>query len=103
MQNNTIIALGHNEACYVFTAMGISSKIVTHQNLEEIVLEYIKNGIKIFFISQEFNEKVKEIKEKYKDSAYPIFLTLAMDKGTDSIGVNEIRRNVEKATGISLF
>lgn len=104
MQNEkTIIALGHDESVYIFSAIGIKSIIVNNKNIKEIVNENIKNGTKIFFVSQAFSNIINELKEEYSHSAYPIFLQLAMDKDTNSDGVSQIKKNVEKATGISLI
>ena len=103
MKNNNMLALGHNENVYVFNAIGIESLIVLEKDLEAIIKEYTNKGVKIFFVSQKFNEKLSEIKKTYIEDAYPIFLTLSMAQDDEPIGVKELGKNVEKATGIKLF
>jgi len=103
MTNKSVVALGHNENAYVFSTIGIVGRVVLMSNIEERIEEYIKQGVKIFFVSQVFKEKIIEIRNKYKDQAYPIFILLAMDKNEKSLGLEELKENVEKATGINLF
>lgn len=103
MTNNSVIALGHNENAYVFSSIGIIGKVVSEDNIEERIEEYLQKGVKIFFVSQVFREKIDEIRNHYRGNAYPIFILLVMDKNVESIGIDEIRKNVEKATGINLF
>lgn len=103
MKNKSIIALGHNENVYVFNAIGIDGIVIQRDMFIKSVNDYIKEGIKIFFVSQEFNDLIREIKEENDTEAYPIFLSLSMDKNVESIGIEEIRKNVEKATGINLI
>lgn len=102
MQNKKVIALGHNESVYVFNSIGIDGLIVDRKDFISSVEEYINNGINIFIVSQIYHLEVEKLREKYNKSAYPIFLMLAMED-TKSSGIAELRKNVEKATGISLF
>lgn|SRR5690554_3361791 len=102
MKTKTMMAIGHNENVYVFNAVGIDSLIVLEKELENIINVKTQEGIKIFFVSQQFSGKINEIRKEYQ-SSYPIFLTLAMDENVLSTGVKELEENVEKATGIKLF
>lgn len=103
MPNNLIAAFGHNENVYVFSSVGIFAKIVNEENLESRINDYLERGVKIFFISQKFATQINNIRTLYKNDPYPMFILLAMDKNEESIGSEEIRKNVEQATGIRLF
>lgn len=103
MKNNQMMALGHNENVYVFNAIGIESLIVEEDLLEETIINKVNEGVKIFFVSQTYNNKINEIKELYIEKTYPIFLSLAMSPEDELIGVKELSKNVEKAIGMKLF
>ncbi|MDY0277641.1 MAG: V-type ATP synthase subunit F [Acholeplasma sp.] len=104
MANKSIIAFGHDESVYLFNAIGVDGVIATVDNFEELIAKHLEKGDKkIFLVSQRFNELVLKIKEQYINDVYPIFLVLAMDNDEKSMGEENIRDSVEKATGINLF
>ena len=102
MQKNSLVAIGHNENVYVFNAIGIESLIVDEDQLKLVIKEKVALGVKIFFISQKFQEAINELRKTYNEP-YPILIMLAMDEDESSIGVSNLATNVEKATGIKLF
>jgi|SRR5690554_4792717 len=102
MKNNSMVAIGHNENVYVFSAIGIEGIITDEKSFKNVLLDLIKKEVKIIIVSQHFDELLEEVKVEY-EKVYPIFITLQMEFGEDSNGVDRLRKNVEKATGISLF
>lgn len=103
MTNESVVALGHDDNVYVFNAIGVEGIIVNKENIITKINDYVLKDVKIFLISQEFSDITNEVKEKYKQTAYPIFITLAMNNEDASNGVAELTKHVEKATGVNLF
>jgi|GEM_PF-2108625 len=103
MKNSLMLAIGHNQNVLMFNAIGIDGIIVTDDNFNKVLEKYIADGIKIFFISQKFIELLRKTKEKINENAYPIFLTINMELKEKNLGLDEIRKNVESATGINLI
>ena len=102
MENKTMVAIGHNENAYVFNAIGIEGVIASEKSFKTILLDYIKKDVKIIIVSQHFDNQLDEIKKEYQE-VYPIFITLSMEHDEDSKGIEKLRKNVEKATGITIF
>ncbi|MCR1808639.1 V-type ATP synthase subunit F [Haploplasma modicum] len=103
MKNNeSIVCLGHDENALLFNSSGIRGIVVKDRSklLEEINL-LIKNDIKIILISDNFKKEVLEVRNEL-NGVYPIFLLLPLD-GISKDGVEQIRKDVERATGINLF
>jgi vacuolar-type H+-ATPase subunit F/Vma7 len=103
MKNNeSIVCLGHDENALLFNSSGIRGIVVKDRSklLDEINL-LIKNDIKIILISDIFKKEVEEVRNEL-NSVYPIFLLLPLD-GISKDGVEQIRKDVERATGINLF
>jgi vacuolar-type H+-ATPase subunit F/Vma7 len=103
MKNNeSIVCLGHDENALLFNSSGIRGIVVKDRSklLDEINL-LIKNDIKIILISDNFKKEVEEVRNEL-NSVYPIFLLLPLD-GISKDGVEQIRKDVERATGINLF
>ncbi|HHT55471.1 MAG TPA: hypothetical protein GX012_02795 [Acholeplasma sp.] len=102
MQNNSMVALGHNENVYVFSAIGIEGIIIDEKSFKDVLKDLITREVKIIIVSQHFQELLEEVKKEYQ-AVYPIFITLQMEFGEESNAVDNLRKNVEKATGINLF
>lgn len=98
-----IVALGHDENALVFNAIGIKGYVCSDANeLNDKVNELMNDNIKIFIVSNYFKDEINKLRETL-DKVYPIFLLLPLDgKGTED-GINSLRRDVERATGISLI
>lgn len=104
-QNNkqTVICLGHNENALMFNAVGIKGLVIHDEStIKNQVADLIKDGIKIFLVSEKFTNEIDDIRTIYK-GAYPIFLLIPLDGNINGQGVERIRKNVERATGINLF
>ena len=86
----------------IFNAIGVKGVIADLNNFEDIVLGLINEDKKIIIVSQHFDELLEEVRNKHQD-IYPVFITLPMDVGGENTGLEKLRRNVEKATGINLF
>lgn len=102
-KDKTIICLGHDENALMFNAIGINGLVINDpKSIKDKVDNLTKDGIKIFLVSDKFTNEIDEIRTIYK-GAYPIFLLIPLDGNINGQGVERIRLNVEKATGINLF
>lgn len=99
---NSIIAIGHNENVYIFNSVGVEGIVASEETFETILLDKIKKNVKIIIVSQKFEKLLEEFKKEYSET-YPIFITLVMELGVESNGINKLKENVEKATGINLI
>ena len=103
INKNEIVAIGHDENSLVFNAVGIKGYVCLNDNeLIEKINELVSLETKIFIISDKYRSVINEIRSNF-NTVYPIFLLLPLDGSTNSDGIDEIRKNVERATGISLI
>ena len=62
----SIVCLGHNENALLFNASGIEGVIIeSEQQFYEEVNKFIDKGIKIFLVSDEFNNYVNKLREEH--------------------------------------
>ncbi len=73
----------------------------------EVLIEHIKsslsNEVKILLIDEDISDSIVEIKERYDDESYPIFLNLPFGDKLTGKSLNEMKKSIEKAIGISVF
>ena len=65
MQNNSMVALGHNENVYVFSAIGIEGIIIDEKSFKDVLKDLITREVKIIIVSQHFQELL-EVKKSIK-------------------------------------
>ncbi len=97
-----IYAIGNSEAVMLFQSIGIESFIVTNNNEFKNKLEELK-GAKIILISESLSPFLEEISYKYANETYPILLLLPMEGHESSLGLDKLKKDVEKAIGIALL
>ena len=98
-----IVCVGHDENALIFNASGIKGIVVDDKSkINEVINKLIEDQVKIILISNHFNKEILEYR-KNLDSVYPIFLELALDGSENKDGVEQIRKDVERATGINIF
>lgn len=97
-----IVALGHDENALVFNAIGIKGYVINDNDELINKIDELKEDIKIFIVSNYFRDEINELRKTLKE-VYPIFLLLPLDGKGSEDGINSLRRDVERATGISLI
>lgn len=97
-----IVALGHDENALVFNAIGIKGYVINDNDELINKIDELKEDIKIFIVSNYFRDEINELRKTLKE-VYPIFLLLPLDGKGSEDGIKSLRRDVERATGISLI
>ena len=98
-----IYILGIDEKIMLFQSIGIEAIVVEKvQDLRKKVDE-ISECAKIIFLSESLGEVATEIKIRYQEKTYPIIITLPLDHESVESGLEKLKKDVEKAIGISLF
>lgn len=102
MNKEQIVCIGHNENALLFNSSGIRGIVSSKENFVNEVNKLIENDIKILLVSTHFIDEVTYIREEL-GLVYPIIVLLALDGTVYEDGVEQIRRDVERATGINIF
>lgn len=102
MNKEQIVCIGHNENALLFNSSGIRGIVSSKENFIEEVNKLIKEEVKILLVSTHFVDEVNFIREEL-GLVYPIIVLLALDGSHYEDGVEQIRKDVERATGINIF
>lgn len=104
MQTNKkdIVVIGNDENALMFNTVGIKGYVCIDNDIKSLVETLLKDEVKIFIVSDFFSNEIKELREIYKE-VYPIFLLLSIDGNKSDEGINDLRKDVERAIGISLI
>lgn len=96
-------AIGPTDTVMLFQSIGIKAiKIKDEQELKEAV-ERISNDAKIIFISEALKPLIADIKRKYDKLTYPIITLIPMEGEVSNLGVEKLKKDVERAIGMALL
>ncbi|NMA05327.1 MAG: hypothetical protein GX931_03035 [Acholeplasmataceae bacterium] len=98
-----IYAIGPTEVTLLFQSIGIKALIISEEKELRRKIDEISSEAKIIFISEALKAYVSDIKKKYQDLAYPIILLIPMDGESSDIGIEKLKKDVERAIGMALI
>lgn len=104
MKKPTIAAIGENEDIIIFNGIGITPFVIT--NREDVIIkidELAADGTKVIIVSDIFQFGIEEAIEKYQEQSFPIILFLPLGGVETGLGIEKIRKDVERAIGINIF
>lgn len=98
-----IVVIGQDENALMFNTVGINGYVcLSSDEIYSLVEKILEDEVKIFIVSDKFREEVIELRLIYQD-VYPIFILLSLDGVASESGINDLRRDVERAIGLSLI
>ena len=105
-QKAPMAAVGSYESILPFKAIGLDVVVVTDENRNEVpqtLNKFSRSGYAALFLDEplyaEFRETVDEINEYSEISIIPV----PNQTGSMNVGLQSIRRNVERAVGMDIF
>ncbi|MGI6359962.1 MAG: V-type ATP synthase subunit F [Acholeplasmatales bacterium] len=98
-----IYAIGPTETTLLFQSIGIKALIISEERELRRKIDEISSEAKIIFISEALKAYVSEIKKKYQDETYPIILLIPMDGEASDLGIEKLKKDVERAIGMALI
>jgi len=102
MNKDKIVCIGHDENALIFNASGIKGIVSKKSEVKDLIFKQINEGVKIILISHLFKEEVEAVRAELED-VYPIILMIALDGSNYEDGVEQIRKDVERAIGINIL
>lgn len=104
MENIKIAAVGDKESVMIFNTAGVSTSYVsTPKEAEKAVLEFIRKGANVIFITEVFIRELGDLVEKYRQSAYPSLIPIPDRSGSLGLAEKKVIDNMEKAIGTNIF
>lgn len=103
-ETSQMAIVGSEDVVCLFGAAGIEPVRITDASEADAALYRLaREGKKIIFLSEDLYQAIPDVLAKYADKAYPILLPLPLDQDANGVGLERIRKSVERAIGISLF
>ncbi len=104
MEKIDIAAIGNSDEIFLFNAVGINTIVAkTPEDADKKIYELSQAGCKIVYLFEELYSQMDETLEKYKAKTFPIIIPIPSQKGSQGIGEQKIRDNVEKAIGMDIL
>lgn len=100
--NDKIAVVGDKDAVLAFKAAGLDVYPVMLDEAEGVVKKLAKDCA-VIFVTEEVVSAIPEVIEKYKSKSFPAIIPIPTGVKTTGIGMEGIRRNVEKAIGADIL
>jgi len=99
-----IYCFSKQENARVFQSLGIEVVIFSEtEKLRESLKKTLNNNVKIVIIDEEIHDDISDIRDKYDEVAYPIFLTLPLCGKSTGQSLKDMKKTIEQAIGLSMF
>lgn len=98
----SIYAIGNSQTVMMFQSIGIEAFVVDDEVSFKNKLNELGNA-KIILIAESLNAFMDEIKYRYENETYPVLLFLPMEGYESNLGLDKLKKDVEKAIGIALL
>lgn len=98
-----IFAIGPSQSVLLFQGIGIKSFIINNESELKKKLEELASIAKIIFISETLSPLLDDVVNKFKNQVYPIVLFVPLEGRESNIGVEKLKKDVEKAIGMAIL
>jgi V/A-type H+-transporting ATPase subunit F len=100
MERNSIAAYGDKAFATAFKAVGVEAYTLGSEDPTEKLKE-LGRTCAVIFVTEEIATSASALIERYKSRAYPVILPLPGAAGSAGIGMENIRKDIERAIGNS--
>lgn len=98
-----IFAIGSKETVLLFQGIGIESFIINNKTELINKIEELTKTAKIIFISESLSPLLEDFVNKYKEEVYPILLFIPLEGKESIVGIEKLKKDVEKAIGMAIL
>ncbi len=103
MRKDKIAVIGDKDSVLAFKAIGVDVFSVYNDSEAKDTLRIAARNYKVILITEDIAAAIKEIIARYKSAAYPIVIPIPGSQGTTGFGLNQIKKDVEKAIGVDIL
>lgn len=98
-----IFAIGPSQSVLLFQGIGITSYII--KTKEELVdkIEELAEYAKIIFVSESLSPLIGDFVKRYNELVYPIILFVPLEGKESDMGIENLKKEVEKAIGMAIL
>ena len=96
--------VGEKDSVGCFRTLGLDVfEPETPRDIARTINRMAKEKYAVIFVTEQAYGKAQETIEKYKSQPYPAVIPIPSGTGSLGIGLENIRKNVEKAVGTQLY
>lgn len=96
--------VGDRDSVLLFKAVGLHVFFETEEEQASRTLRRLaREGYEVIFITEELYVKCSEAVSQFKAEAFPAIIPIPSNQGTQGLGMQEIKKNVEKAIGADIL
>lgn len=104
MPDAMIGAVGERDAVLALKAVGMEViPAVTAEEIAQAVKKLVKRGCVVIFITEQAAVLIPETLERYQSEPVPAIIPIPGSRGTEGIGMQRLKKNVEKAIGADIL
>ena len=101
---NQIAAVGDADSVLGFAALGIEAVAVGDaEKAEHEMFRLAKAGTAVIFITEEIAAQIQPLLDRYATQPYPAIIPIPSNQGGTGLGMQQLKRNVEKALGADIL
>jgi len=96
--------IGERDSVLVFKAVGFDVyPVVSREEASEKLAELADAGYAVIYITEQVASTIAEDIERYRFSRFPAIVPIPGTKGSLGIGMNSVKKSVEKAVGADIL
>lgn len=96
--------VGEKDAVIAFLALGMTVKSAeSPEEAQRAVDSMAREGYGIIFVTETTAKDIPETIERYQNSMLPAVILIPGSSGSLGIGLQRIKKNVEKAVGVDIL
>ncbi len=101
---NKIAVVGDKDSVMLFKAVGLDVKDVqTASQAQKAIHTLAQEGYAVIYITEDFAQKAQEAISLYDNQPFPAIIPIPDKDGIKGIGLQGIKKNVEKAVGADIL
>ncbi len=101
---NKICAIGENNNISIFKGIGVDTLVSNDiDEIDKYIFNMVKDGCKIVYISEKLYKRINDTLDKYKNKPFPMIIPIPINQEVEGVGMEKVKKNVEKAIGFDIF
>ncbi|MFY9176576.1 MAG: V-type ATP synthase subunit F [Caldicoprobacterales bacterium] len=96
--------VGDRDSILGFKALGLSVFPVTQpEQASRLINRLAKENFAVIFLTEQVAREIKETVDRYKSVPFPAIILIPSNQGSTGLGIQEIKKSVEKALGADIL
>ncbi len=103
MERNGIAVVGDKDSVLAFKAIGLDVFPVTDMDHATETVKQVARNYAVIFITDTIAKQIESLLKRYAARPYPVVVPIPSAEGNSGLGMENIRKNVEKAIGSDIL